>query len=699
MPNLDALLTARSIAIVGASNREGSFGWHVVRQLLDFGYTGDIIPINPTSSEIQGITAFASCSAVGRPIDCAAICVGDDRLEAALTDVIAAGIPAAIIFGTAVGTASTGEPLADWITAQARDAGLALQGPNCMGHYSFANRQFLTGYPYHREPGAGAIGFITHSGSLFSAIVKNNRGLNFNFAISPGQERVLTAADYLAWMLEQPSTRVVALVLETIRDPGRFQAALAEANRRAIPVVLLKIGRSEHGAAMAMSHTGAIAGDQAVIEAVAARYNVVLVRTIEELLDTLELFASGRRWGDGDLAAVADSGGERTLMVDLAADRNLPWAALTAATVQVLASTLDEGLAAVNPVDLWGTGHDWQRIYRTCLGALLADETVGALSFGIDFNNGSRLNPDYAAIATETFQATTRPFAVVSNVAAGIDPDWAARLRSAGVPVLQGTETGLAAFAHLRTWSGRVAQTSAWQSVPELDQEEIEPLDFLDRPLDEWLSVYYLQAEGLLTSPYARQASNKTELIKKANSVGYPVALKSLKPGLVHKSEAGGVALNIPDYRALHQEYEYMSRALGPQVMVCEMVDTSRGTELILGSRNDPQFGPLVTLGMGGIWVEIMRDLITFLAPVSPDEVLVRLPELRSYPRLLGARGVEPVDLPKLARVVAHFSQIAHARRDEVATMEINPLLAVGDKFTMLDALIIPAGAVLPSPE
>ena len=388
-------------------------------------------------------------------------------------------------------------------------------------------------------------------------------------------------------------------------------------------------------------------------------------------------------------------------MVDLASDRNLPWANLSPATVEILTATLDDGLAPVNPVDLWGTGHEWQRVYRTSVAALLADDAVGALNYGIDFNQGSRLNDDYAAIAIESCQSTSKPFAVVSNVSAGIDPAWASTLRENGVPVLLGTETGLAAFAHLRQWSRRQRQALDWQAVqPAIDSADLEPLDYHDRPLDEWLSSYYLQAPDLLRAMHAHQAKNKKELIERANRIGYPVGLKSLKPGLTHKTEAGGVVLNIPDYRALHQEYEYMSHALGPQVMVCAMYDTSRGTELILGSRIDPQFGPLVSVGMGrhlGRDHARCRDISC--AGFSRGGAVPACPICVAIPACWGpAESSRSIwrSWPRRSRTSVR-SQVA--RQHEVASMEINPLLAIGSELTMLDALVIPWGAVSPTPE
>jgi acetate---CoA ligase (ADP-forming) len=692
VPDLDALLRARSVAVVGASPRPDSFGWHALRQLIDFGYSGRIVPINPAYSEIEGLPCYPSVIVAPGPIDCAAICLADERIEAALIDAVEAGVRAAVVFGVATGSAAGGEDLRERIGTIARSADLALMGANCMGFFNFADRLFLTGYPYHREPSCGAVSFITHSGSTLSAVAKNTRGMNFNYVISPGQELVLTAADYLEFVLRQPETRVVGLFLETIRDPARFLVALELANQRDIPIVMLKVGRSDQGARMAMAHTGALAGAHAAIEAVASRYGVSLVRTMEEMLDTLELFAADRPPTTSGLGAITDSGGERGMLVDLAADAGVPFAQFAPETIQVLVENLDPGLEPGNPADLWGSGRDWQRIYRTCVGAILADDSVGAFDFGIDFNIGSRLGPDYRKIAIEAFRATNKPFAVISNVAAGLNPDDAAELRSAGLPVLEGTETGLRAFRHLFTYAAHRSTDSSHRPEPATLSEDAHRLIQIDRPLTEGESLSVLSELGMPAVPH-QCARDEHSVIETARIIGYPVVMKTAVPGVLHKSDTGGVRIGIRDERALRETWLEMSARFGPQVLVEPQLDTSRGVELVLGLSHDSQFGPMITIGLGGVWVEALRDSVTFLAPCGVGEVGRRMPSLRGYDVLRGARGRLAVDVDALAGVVERFSVAAASLAPWVGEVDINPLLAVGNQFTMLDALIVPLTA------
>ena len=689
MLDLNPLLRAQSVAVVGASPKPDSFGWHVLRQLLDFSYSGQIVPVNSRYEFVEGLPCLPSLSELGAPVDCAAICLADDRLEPALRSAIEAGARSAIVFGTAFGLTIDGVELGVRLREMALNAGIPLMGANCMGFFNFSDRLFLTGYPYHRPPQPGVISFITHSGSTLSAVAKNTRGMKFNYVISPGQELVVGAADYLRFVLERAETRVVGLFLETIRDPVGFVSALGLANERDIPVVMLKVGRTERGAQMALAHTGALAGAQAAIEALADRYRVSLVRTVEELLDTLELMATGRRFTAPGFAAITDSGGERGMIVDLAAEIGLPFAELSAETLDVIGQNLDPGLEPANPADLWGSGRDWQAKFRAAIDAMVRDPAVGAFNFGIDFNVGSRLGPDYRRLAVETNRGTTKPVAVVANVAAGIAPDGAAALRAEGVPVLLGAETGLLAFRHLGSLSLRSDVDPPPVGALRLPKSVARRL-LCPEPLSEWESYEVLEVLGIAHVESVRAGSGE-EVLTAARALGFPVALKSARSGLLHKSDAGGVITGLADDSAVARAYARLCQRLGPEVLVQRHVDLSFAVELFLGMTVDEQFGPLVTLGIGGIWIETLKDALVFLAPCSAPEVRRRLPALRAFALLNGARGRSTVDQIALAELVERFGVGAAALASQVSEIDVNPLVAAGARFLALDALVIPA--------
>jgi acyl-CoA synthetase (NDP forming) len=293
------------------------------------------------------------------------------------------------------------------------------------------------------------VAVVTHSGSVFSALLHNDRGLAFNLVVSAGMELVTTAAAYLDHALELASTRVVALFLETVREPAAFRAALAKAAAREVPVVALKVGRGPAAGEMVAAHSGALAGADGAYQALFDAYGVARVHSLDELVDTCELLAAGRRAFPGGLAAIHDSGGERAHLMDLAEEQEVPLARVSAATRARLAAVLEPGLPAVNPLDAWGTGNDADEIFAACARALLDDPDTGVLALALDLTTEPTPDTSWTGLAIRTAAATDKPVVVLGNLASAVDPADAARLRAAGVPVLEGTATGLAALRHL----------------------------------------------------------------------------------------------------------------------------------------------------------------------------------------------------------------------------------------------------------
>lgn len=692
--HLDPLLRARSVAVVGASPKPDAFGGYVLRQLRDTSYAGRIVPVNPGYDEIDGIRAASSIEAAGA-VDCAAICLADERILPALEEAAEAGVKSAVIFGTAAGTSDLSATEQRMRIADiARAAGMPVLGAACMGFYNFVDPLYLTGYPHQARPDASVIGFITHSGSVFSAIAKNTRDLRMNYCVSTGQELVTTAADYLRFLIDQPSTRVVGMFLETVRDPEGFLAALHDAERRGIAVVVLKVGRSVRGSQLALAHSGAIAGSHAAYRAVFEAHNVVEVQSLDEMIDTLELFAAGRTPTTAALAAVTDSGGERALLVDLASEIGVAFADPAPETIAALRANLDRSLEPANPADLWGSGHDWQRSYDGCIGALVADPGVGAFAYAIDFNVGSRLTDDYLDIAIRHAAATDKPFAVIGNISAGLDPTSAATLRAAGVPVLHGAENGLRAFRHLLDHAERRRredEPSHPTSPPSLDDRWIARLR-IGRPLSEHESSALLAEHGvpMLNSTVV---ASELDLVEALQALTFPVVLKTAGP-TTHKTEVGGVVTGLATAKAAVAAYRDLADRLGPAVSVQREVDLSSGTELFLGMVVDAQFGPIVTVGAGGVWVEKLGDTVSLMPPISPSVAPDAIRRLRAYPLLSGARGRPHADLDALVEVLVAFGGAAVRLADHVAEIDVNPLFVGPDELVGLDALVVPKAVI-----
>ena len=549
---VSAMLRARSIAVIGASDKPGSFGHNVVTQLVETGFSGRLYAVNPRYESVAGVRCFATLAKVPETVDCAVLAVSDERLEAALVTAAEAGARSAAIFGSAFEEETAGRPpLSDRLSAIARQAGMAVCGNNCMGFLNLADQVIVGGWPYKPLPERGPIGFITHSGSTYSAFALNQRQLGMSYLISAGQEIATTTADYMHFLLSRPDVRVIGCILETARDPENFIAALDRADRQGVPVVTLKLGRSAAGGKMARAHSGALAGSDAAYRAVFERHNVLAVRTVNELADTLELLACPRSPTAEGVAVAADSGGERTLIVDLAADIGLTLASLTAETTQRLADTLDPGLAPINPVDVWGTGHDHERIMRSCLDALAADPNVGQVVLASNMLSGRPLLHAWSRVAEAVHGATTKPVVVMGHLTPAFDRDEAARLRALGVPVLPETSSGLRALAGSARWHQRrnrvglatprdashAAAASTWSE--RLSATSQASLDTAD-------SLAMAAAFGIPVAPN-RLACSLEEGVAAGEELGYPVVLKTLAPGIDHKFDHGGVVIGLSD--------------------------------------------------------------------------------------------------------------------------------------------------------
>jgi acetate---CoA ligase (ADP-forming) len=563
----------------------------------------------------------------------------------------------------------------------------------------------VCGYPEPPDLPPGPVAVVTHSGSVFSALLHNDRDLRFNLVVSAGNELVTSAAAYLDHAVELPTTRVVALFLETVREPAAFRAALAKAAARSIPVVALKVGRAQAAQAMVAAHSGALAGEDGAYQALFDTYGVAQVATLDELADTCELLA-GRRAHRGALAAIGDSGGERAHLVDLAEQLRVPFAAISEATRQRLAAVLEPGLPPTNPLDAWGTGNDADQIFATCIKALLEDPSTAALALNLDLTTEPTPDTSYTGLAIAAAAATTKPVAVLSNLTSAADPTEAATLRAAGVPVLEGTATGLAALGHLfafrdflvRAGGNLVRADGVDEPAPPSPGPSTLPrardrwrarLSEPGRPLDEAEGLALLGDWGV-RAVAAEVASSLEEAVAAAGRVGWPVVLKTAAPGIIHKSDVGGVVLGLDGPERLAAAYADLAGRLGPRVLVAAVARP--GVELALGVVHDAQFGPLVMVAAGGVLVEVLGDRRFALPPVDHRRALAMLDRLAVRRLLDGVRGTPPADLDAVADAVVNLSTLAVDLGPSLAALDVNPLIAGPDGCVAVDALVIARG-------
>lgn len=687
---LERMLEARSVAIVGASPREGSVGRQALVELTDGGFEGGIYPVNPKYEEILGLRAYPQLDAIGEPVDLVILAVSNALLEAQLGYAAEIGAAGAVIFASGYEESREGTPpLTERLASIAREAGMAVCGGNCMGFANFPKRLRALGFDEPEEVKLGGITFLSHSGSAFSAMNHNARGLGLNLSVSAGQELVTTVADYLAYALTLESTRVVGMFIETIRDPAGFRAALATARERDVPVVVLKVGREALTREMVAAHSGALAGEDGAYEALFEAEGVLRVASLDEMADALALFEAGRRAGPGGLASVHDSGGERALLIDSAATIGVPLARISEATTARLAELLEEGLAPVNPLDFWGTGRDAKQVIEGSIRALLADENVAALAFTVDLTTEDSPDMGYIGNALETYPGTDKPYAMLSNLASGIDRNDVRTLEDAGIPVLEGTLTGLAAFKHLFAYRDHRALPPFEGTSPVDDETRDRWRSRLSRgqPVDEREGLALLADYGISVVP-SEVVETLDAACEAAERLGFPVALKTAMPGITHKTDVGGVHLGLVDVDAVDLAYEALASSLGPRAIVAPMA--TPGVEMALGVVRDPEFGSLVLVAAGGILVEVLNDRWLGLPPLDEPRARRLVDRLQARPLLDGVRGQPPADVDALARAVAALSWLAHDLDEHLDALDVNPMICAPEGCVAVDAFVIP---------
>jgi acyl-CoA synthetase (NDP forming) len=629
-------------------------------------------------------------------VDLAILGVANERIEQAARDAVEAGARSLVTFSS-LHEAPTPDlpPLTERIAAIAREAQVPLCGGNGMGflHETFKLR--ATGFPTPDELRHGPVTFISHSGSAFAALAFNDRGIGFNLLVSSGQELGATMDDYMEYALGREETRVLGLLLETVRDPHGFRAQLERAAAQDVPVVALKVGRTEGSKAMVAAHSGALAGEHGAYEALFDACGVHEVLTLEEMADAMELFSSPRRVTGSatGIASLHDSGGERALFVDRAHDLGVPFAVVSPDTLARIDDALDPGLEAANPLDAWGTGIDADRIFFECMLTLHDDPDTAAVAFVVDLTRqGEPYDEGYLQVAKDVWERTTKPFCVLSNLASAVALEEAAHLRDLGIPVLEGTSSGLVAVRAL----------IANRDVRERRAGE-PPAPVSDDVRSRWRERLATgeeigEIEGLaLLSDYgvpvvrARSASSADEAVAAAEAIGFPVAVKTAASGVSHKSDVGGVRLGLADADAVRGAYRDVAGRLGPHVSVAAMAP--RGVELALGVVRDPTFGPLVLVASGGVLIEMVHDRVLALPPL--DEVAARrlIDRLQMRPLLDGVRGAEPSDVDSLARAVSRLSVLALDLEDRLGALDVNPMIVSPSGCVAVDALVLPSDA------
>jgi acyl-CoA synthetase (NDP forming) len=702
---MDAFFEADGIAIVGASDDVNKIGGRPVHLLRKHGYRGPIYPVNPRGGEIQGLPAWKSVRDLPTAPDMAVLAVPAGAAIEALRDCAVRGTRAVVVLSSGFAEAGgDGVALQADLVAIAREAGIRLLGPNCLGIVSVPNAtigSFSIVLEEHLPP-AGHVGIVSQSGNVGSFIMQNvaQRGLGVSRFIATGNEADVDVADGVAALAADGRTRVILCCMETCRNGQRLIDALAIARQQRKPVIVLKIGSTEHGQAAAATHTGALAGSDAVIDAVFRRYGALRVHSVETLLDigqAASLLMPDRLPKSDRVTLMAASGGFGIMMADAMTRAGLSLPALAEATRARIREALP--LAGThNPVDASAQMSSRPDILLKLLSAVIdepgSDATVLFLSLSL-YN--TRLRGVYLEALAEVRRR--RPERLLVVISRG--PDDAVReIDALGIPVfptIDAAAQGMAGLIRL----GLLLKPVTDSGSPPTSGSSIAAAKTLPADVfrNEFQSKHALAAAGIDVLPEAIVGS-ADDAIDHARRVGFPVVLKIVSEDITHKTEVGGVALNLNDEAAVRSAYDGIvasAAAKAPKaridgVLVAPMA--RGGAELIMGVSRDPVFGPVVMVGMGGIFAEILQDVAVQVAPVSETEAEAMIRGLKLYPVLDGARGQAKADVPAAARMVARLSRFAVEHRDAVAEIDMNPVLvkSLGEGAVALDALMIPAG-------
>jgi acetate---CoA ligase (ADP-forming) len=679
--SLDALFAPRTVAIVGASADSAKWGHILGRRALESPGDRTVLLVNRNGGEVLGrptyVSAGAAAAAHDVRVDLAVVCVPASGFVAAVTDAVSAGARA--IVGITAGLSETGAEGARVEAAAlavARDAGAVLLGPNCLGIVDTSTSLQLA----HAVLPAGDIAVLSQSGNLVLdlAALLADRGLGVSRFVSLGNQADLGLVDFLWACVDHDATRAVAVYTEDVVDGRGFLDAARALRAAGKPLVLLAPGRSEAAVRSAASHTGSLTSASMVVDAACAAVGARRVDHPTQLADLLLALRSPQRMTGDGVAILTDGGGHGAVAADALASAGLSTPALTGSLVGELESALWAHATVTNPVDLAGAGEQDVASYARGVELLLASDQVDGVLLTGFFGGYSTEQSDLAA---PELAAAARMASVVAAqgkplVVQTIYPESpsAEVLRDAGIPVHRDVDRACAVLA------GLVERDPSGLAEP------------LPQPVGAVVDTSYDAARSLVAAagiafPTAVSVTDAAGFEAALGDVGLPVVLKAT--GRLHKSEGGGVVLGLADRDTARTAYDDLVARLSPTaVSVEQMADVAEGVELIVGCVRDPKFGPVVLVGLGGIFAEVLADTACAIAPVSADAARALLLSLQGAPVLLGARGRAPVDLDALTDLVARVSRLA-AGHPEVAELELNPVLAGPSGVLALDARVV----------
>ena len=676
-----SVLRASSVALVGASER-GKWPRLIHDNLRQFGYAGRLYLVNPRQREVYGERCFPSLRELPSSVEHAMVIVPAAGVADVLTDANAAGVKSATIYAGAVGDGEDPESKkrGAWLKSFLAEADIRLAGPNCMGAYSYPERLFA--YPNSelcRVP-AGSVACVFQSGGTLQFWLRTgaDRGLRFSYGITSGNEADLDLADYLNFLVDDPSTRIITLFIEGIRRPQAFMHAAARALKAGKPILAIKTGATAKSQAAAQSHTGVIGGDYAAYLAMCERYGICNCRSLDDMVEIALAFQGGRLPKGPRLGFVTTSGGTVDLLFDYAEAEKAVLAEFTAGTNTALKPFMQDSIVPKNPLDL-GIPSTLEHAAQVC-AVVARDPHVDMVAWAAMLPNKKGAWDGVEAL-NRLLTVTDKPVIGFGRMSYQMRPESVAAQEAAGFPFLQGLEPTLRAMNALWFYAARTGKPAAMPAPAPAS-------DLTPANLDTTLARYGIAV------PESRAASSPEEAATAAAAIGFPVALKIKSPDILHKTEAGGVALDLRSRAEVEEAAAALiakARATHPSariegVLVQKM---ARGVETIVGAHSDPLYGPLLLVGAGGILVELARDVSLRLLPVTVPEVTAMIDGLRLKQLLTGYRGRAAADRGALEKTALALAQFYLDHRARIAEIEINPLMVDAADATAVDVRVV----------
>lgn len=677
--NLDSLLYPKSVAVIGASRSPGKVGYEVVANLINAGFTGEIVPVNPSAPEVLGVKCFPDLKSYGKKIDLGVIAVPTKAVRAAVEICAGAGAGAVVVITAGFReTGPEGEKLEREVADYCRSRGIRMMGPNCLGVINTANG--LNASFAKRHPRQGNVTVISQSGALVTAILDwaSARHLGLAKMVSIGNKADLNENDFLRVFARDDQTRVIMGYLENITNGDEFIKVAEEAAQQK-PVVILKVGATKAGMKAASSHTGSLAGADMAYGAAFSRSGVIRADTFEALFDYCSALAMQPLPKGDRVAIITNAGGPGIMAADAAEKAGLEVVELERQTATSLRGKLPPAASVGNPIDVLGDA-DPER-YAMALNAAQDDDTVDAII--VILTPQAMTRPAETARALLATVKGIKPVLPVFMGGEDVMPS-RAELTESGLPAYTSPERAvgaLVAMSRYAQWRRRAPRVVTRFPVNRRRVERIisRHVRVGETHIGEIHAKEILGAYGF-SIPVGSVAVSAEHAMEVAERIGYPVAMKIASPDIIHKSDMGGVKLNLASAEMTRDAFDLMMiriRRRMPEaridgVYVEKMAQ--RGREVIIGMSRDPQFGPMLMFGLGGIFVEIMKDVTFHLAPVTAGEAMQMMRSTRSYKMLEGARGQAAVDLPSIAEGLQRISQLA-TDFPQVAELDINPFI------------------------